>query len=677
MQGSAPREAWHLSSPLMRRAIYALKVALTVVLTLFVAFMFNLDHTYWALMTVPLIVRPEAGTMVWRSTARLAGTFAGGLAGCALALSFAQSPVQAIGGLALFLLLVGYLTRMQSGIDAYGYATGGFTALVITISAATDPTLAWPLTLARLTETMIPIFCGFVVMLVVFPRSVTDNAGRSLQAARGVLLGFTGDVLKADHAPPSAPEREVMVAIGAAHTDLRSLVYERSRKGWRRPGMADVAHAMDRLTVAVTALRFAQEDAPGAAASPVRAELLTLVEALAAAQTAAERVALGQRADRLTVLPEGPQPIPKGRLAAPGDVVARCLALVALRLRELAWAEALLADPEGTAPQIPARPARRPSIRRYRDHVAALQNGARPAIMLILMSIAWLGTGWSAGSSIVTIVPALTLLLPTIVPRAVRVKAGQALTLGLTAGLVIGLALMMALNHVEGFVALALLLGAAVFVIFFLAGELQLLPLAIGSMIMISVGLQFSNTPNFDPLTLFNAAAGLFLLPPCFIAALTILFPEDRGWLRSHLRRGTTRLMTRAATARSDSHDDGLDEMIDMFTDYGPGLSTDLPQDAALIRRARGALVASLCCHDLRRQEASMPAGIARHGPALRAAAWAAVRGRGVPDAPFASLAAALGPVPDDATRRYAEIAELLRSIISRHILSPNPKEGP
>ena len=41
------------------QSTYALKVALVTVLSLYTAFLLDLDHTYWALITIPLIVRPD------------------------------------------------------------------------------------------------------------------------------------------------------------------------------------------------------------------------------------------------------------------------------------------------------------------------------------------------------------------------------------------------------------------------------------------------------------------------------------------------------------------------------------------------------------------------------------------------------------------------------------------
>lgn len=669
------------------RYSYALKVALTVVLSLFIAFLFNLNHTYWALMTVPLIVRPESGTMVWRSVARMAGTMAGALGGLALALCFAQSDWQVIGAMALMLFLIGYNARMQSGLDAYAQATAGFTALVIVLDAGADPGQGYPLALARATETMIPILCGFIVMLTVFPRSVSDNAAAALGAARGQVLDLCCAVLADRHPHDAAPEKAVMASIGAAHNELRALVYERSRKDWRRPGMAAVAHAMDRLAVAATTLRFAQEAGPdlsgdgdGDGPDPAVARLAALAGALRRPEAAGAAAMLvhAEAAEALAAtFREGlAAPMVAENAAAAGSAaLGLARAQLAEALAQLARAEAALIAPE--AGHAAAAPRRGPAARRYRERVAAVQYGLRPAIMLLVMSAAWLFTGWSAGVAITMIVPALTLLLPTIVPRPARVLAGKALALGLSAGFVIALALMVALSHVEGFPALALLLGATVFVIFAICSSLQTLPLAIGSMIMISIGLQPSNDPAFSPMTLFNIAASMALLPPCFVAALTVIFPEDRAWLQRHLEAGTTRLLARVARDRRPMPSLlFFDEMIDMFTDYAATLDTADPRNARLVRRARAALVAGLACRDLRRLErgGGLDPELAAAGPALRRAAIAAVRARA--DAPAATDSATFAELPAEragaaaADRQYRATAEMLAGLIRRGVLA-------
>ncbi|WP_435171487.1 FUSC family protein [Falsirhodobacter sp. 1013] len=660
-------------------ATYALKVALTVVLTLFVAFLFDLNHTYWALMTVPLIVRPEAGTMVWRSTARMAGTFAGGLAGFAIALCFAQSAPQAIAAMAVLLFLVGYLTRMESGIDAYGYATCGFTALVIVLDAQADPTQAWPLTLARLTETMIPIVCGFIVMLTVFPRTVSDNAGMAIQRARGAVRGLSQSVLAEGHLPSAAPEKDVIGAIGMVHTELRSLVYERSRKDWGRPWMANVAHELDRVAVSLTAVRFASEHAPDAAfdlerVTDARAQLRDLAgRILAEDPDAPTLLDMGDEAEALAARTHDSAMQNMGDLSV--AVLEQALADLAGRLAALARATAFLKDARLARQRRPNAPRHAPSSRRYRDHLAAVQYGLRPAIMLIVVSALWLGTGWSSGNSLAMIVPALSLLLPTIVPRPVRVIAGKALALGLFAGLCISIGLMMALTHVEGFPALALLMGTTVFVIFYLCGSLQLLPLAIGSMIMMSIGLQPSNTPSFSPSTLFNVAASMALLPPAFIIAITVIFPEDHGWLSRHLRRGTTRLLRRTAAERGHMPRFAFfDEIIDMFTDYASGLDAEKPADARLIRRTRAALVAGLACDRLRNSATRLPPATAALIPGMRTALRDAVSGRTPNMTPFDRLRDAARDNSDRSTRICLLEAETLRPLIESGILSPFPQ---
>ena len=75
----------------IEQARYALNVSIAAILALAIAFFFNLQNTYWALLTIPLIVRQQSGTMVWRSAARLAGTLLGALVAMVLVGAFAQS----------------------------------------------------------------------------------------------------------------------------------------------------------------------------------------------------------------------------------------------------------------------------------------------------------------------------------------------------------------------------------------------------------------------------------------------------------------------------------------------------------------------------------------------------------------------------------------------------------
>lgn len=633
--------------------VYPLKVALTAVLTLYAAFLLNLEHTFWALLTVPLIVRPAAGSMVWRSLARLCGTALGSTAGFVIAVTFGQSAVAALGAVALVIVAIGYMARLQSGMDAYAYGVAGFTTLIIAIDAGPHVDTAFAYAVARATETAIPIVCGFVVLLVVFPRSASSDALAKLRTARGLALHIAADFVDPGATADPAQQDELLGLITLAHADVRSLAYERNRRQWLRPRLSRVANSCHGLVVVAETERIArhalahttppppQADAPDgheahrtdpARLDVRRSELVTALreaadvpfDASALARAAARMQALAAQIDPAAILP----PYSERTLA---DYP---LGNAAFRLNRVATAAAGLMA-EAAAVADPSRPAvaGRTISHRYRDRLAALQYGLRPAAVLCVLATLWLNTGWPEGTLLTTLGSALVLMMPVMIPRPKRGTAGISIAKGLIAGTIAATLLLAMLPVLEGFPALALLLGSAYFVIFRVVGDPANFPIALGATLPIALGLMPSNTPVYAPGTLYNAVIMLALIPVVFNSALTIIFPEDAAWVRRHLRRAVTRLSAQALRPNPISRDRFVEHMVDVMGDYGASVAADDSEGQHLRRRGRAALIVGLEGYNMRQLEAEpIPPDLVALGPVVRRAAARAATLRGDAD---------------------------------------------
>ncbi|UOM35368.1 FUSC family protein [Acuticoccus sp. I52.16.1] len=671
------------------QSTYALKVALVTVLSLYTAFLLDLDHTYWALITIPLIVRPDGGTTVWRATTRLVGTLLGCLSGFVLAVMFGQIGETAILALAIFVFLVAFFGQMQSGLDVYAYGSAGLVTLTVVIDTGAQIDGAFALALERTTETAIPVIVAFVVMLVVFPRSISVQAADSLRSAREATLSLTGRILRGD-AAAVAYEPTVLPALGAANSALRGLAYERTRRHHLRPRMTAVANALNLVAIRAETGRFALDHVPQEAGDDdIRAGRRRLAEAIdllpppdaPAADALAAADAMAALCDALHprhVLPPPGDPL-TGRQLRVGAAFFRMRQL-ALGVEALLRAEADLADPSRPAPSVT------PMAGRYFDPLGAAEFALRPTLLFLVLTTVWLATAWPNGQVLALIGTAITLIFPTIVPRAVRLGGAIKIGLGIGCGGVFAMVLMAVLPNVEGFAALALILGGAVFAIFYVARQLPDLPFAIGSIMAIAVGFQPQNTPSFDPITLVNALLTLAFLPVAMISALTIVFPEDAGWVRRHLRRATDALLGRAArgTIRDDTL---LEQFIDVLADLGLSVAPDDARGMHLRLRARAALIASGELSQKRRLETRghLPPELGVYARRLTAALTGAARRRsGAPDCPvFEEVRGAMAgifadPRLDEEARvealRYTAVAELLAAIIATGSLARRPE---
>ncbi len=658
-------------------ATYGLKVALVAVLTLYIAFLFDLDHTYWSLITVPLIVRPDGGTTVWRSLERLTGTLLGCAAGFVLAATFGQEPRTIIPALAIYLFIVGYLARRQSGLDAYGYAIAGFVALLIALDAGPHIDTAFPLAVTRATETAIPVIVAFAVMLVVFPVSVADEVRDSLGAAReatlaasAAVLGRSGDDLRY--------ERTVLPRLALVNTALRALSFERNRRHHMRHRLNAVAAALNRVALRAEAVRISlRQNLPGCTGPVVAAGLQQLGDALERlpppAGPAPAHLAC---AAQLTSIADSLAPT--GLAAPPGveDFAPRAmlwrLESLARSLSDLMEAEATLLDPSRPAPKT------RPIVRRYADTLGAMQGALRPVFTFSVLSAIWLVSGWPDGLVLTILGSALSLVMPVIVPRALRVKAAISIGLGIVVGSIISLVLMVVLAQMEGFGAFALVFGGTFFAIFVNAYRLPNLPFAIGATIAICVGFQPQNAPVYDPLALFNTTTTLLLLPPTLVAALTIVFPENADWIKNHLARATDHLLRHKAIAAQLSRDVYAEEFFDVLSefDFGPGEDRE---GQHLRQRARAALLAGDALLAIAEVEATghLPRSLASLAQPLRTAVTSALHDGQGSSTVFTRIHQALPTAlaeGEEAQRSaamcFAASAELLGAIVAERWLS-------
>ncbi|MAU95162.1 MAG: hypothetical protein CMP81_04615 [Fulvimarina sp.] len=590
------------------QAVYALKVALATVLALAFSFMLDLQNTYWALMTIPLVARPDAGSMVWRSAARLAGTLIGALVSLMLIANFAQSAGQMIAALALWIFATSYLARLMSGTDAYAYGVAGLTALVIVLDTGPNAPAAYGFALARTTETVIAIVASFVVLLVVFPVSVENQVKGQIAGARRRILALAKDDLSGEATVAIGERMTAFAELLAIHATLRAQAFERSRRNWRLPRMTEVAVLLNRTLVAADAAAFALGKlSPAERQGRVEEERVTLCRMLAdypPQRTSVEETQADAAAIERFIASLNPDTLVRHLTQTPGlideSLPRRVAALYRLRLfaeslRDLLVAEAALLDPDTPTPKVT------PISARYRDRVAALEAGLRPALTFVAASSIWIASGWSAGGIFTLLVGALVIMLPTIIPRPVLTRAGISIGLGYAAGAAISLALMIALPLVDSLAAFALIMGATMFVIFYIAGTPETLAIGIGATLMLAVGLQPTNQQTYSAIGLFNTVALLTLIPLVFVASMTILFPQGPSWLKRHLRRGLRDLLGQATARRPIETDAFIAQTIDILGDYGGDLDAGEPEVERLIVLGRAVLVTGLECHELRR----------------------------------------------------------------------------
>ncbi|MDY8107998.1 FUSC family protein [Fulvimarina sp. 2208YS6-2-32] len=666
------------------QALYAFKVTTAAGLTMFLAFLIDLPYTYWALLTLPLVVTPQSGMTVWRSAARVGGTLVGAVAGLAFVGMFAQNGLVMIACLALWIFGCGYNARSQLGFDGYAYGTAGLTALVVCIDTGANADMAFSFAYWRTTETIIAVIASFVVLLTLFPRSVRDDLVASFDDATTRVFDLVRDAAALNEEQGAKARLGAATSLTGLYTLLRAQKLERNHVG---PDFARLRSATVRLNrvfidsggLSATVSRAAHHAILIGDLEAKRRRLEGLVADLPKpsddiAASLARIADLRGFADEL----ERGQAMAKAALGS-GEP-ERIEGLLTYRMRETAAALADYLD----AAVIVADPKRAPLPdrafdSRYADRSAAIQRGFRPAVAFFAVSMFWIFSGSGNGAILALITGALSLLIPTILPRAILATAGIKIFLGFMAGGALAFMLLLLLPHMNGFTGFLALFLPTIFVTFYVCKGPNR-AIALGATIMIAIALQPANDQTYDAVRLFNIVVTLSIMPAAFVSAMLIVLPEDKPWLRRHLARAGTSLMRAAADGDVKNEDSFIAKAIDVVADYGGDLDMDDEADAQLVNRVKAVAHAGheMIAIDRLSRTGHLPEALAGDIATVRAAVVSAVKKRGVADPArevealdeargraAAALALFEGPsVMRTAMLRYALALALLRTVI-------------
>ncbi|MGA4816231.1 FUSC family protein [Pseudomonas aeruginosa] len=146
--------------------LFALRTVAAGLLTLYLAFLFDLERPKWALMTV-VIVRPAAGRDgSQRRFAQVLGTFAGAVVAVLIMALFAQQPLPFFVALGLWLALCTAGGTLLRYTDSHAFVLSGFTAVIVAVLSIPDPENTFMLAVVRVTETLLGVACVALVSLL-------------------------------------------------------------------------------------------------------------------------------------------------------------------------------------------------------------------------------------------------------------------------------------------------------------------------------------------------------------------------------------------------------------------------------------------------------------------------------------------------------------------------------
>ncbi|MEL7937042.1 FUSC family protein [Pseudomonas delhiensis] len=174
-----------LLQPTADSLLFALRTVLAGLLTLYLAFLLDLDQPKWASMTVVIISQPLAGMTLQKSFAQVLGTTLGGAVAVGVMALFPQAPLPFLLTLALWLGLCTTGGTLLRYTHSHAFVLAGFTAVIVALLAQPDPQGTYDLAITRVTETLLGVACVTLVSLF-FARP--EGVARGYFAKVDVLL---------------------------------------------------------------------------------------------------------------------------------------------------------------------------------------------------------------------------------------------------------------------------------------------------------------------------------------------------------------------------------------------------------------------------------------------------------------------------------------------------------
>lgn len=368
---------------------YALRNSLAMCLSLWLAFVLQLDSPYWAMTSAAVVSFPTVGGVISKSLGRVLGSLLGAMAAVMLAGLGLADPWLFTFLIALWLGLCTYISNHYQNNVSYAFALAGYTAAIIAFACVNvgDPRHIFDIAQARVSEVITGILCGGLMMMILpstsdgetLLASLHRSQARLLEHARLLWLGEAGADVRTAH-------EGVIGQILTLNLLRIQAVWSHHRLRRHNRQLNFLLHRQLRMVSLLSGQRRMLHNLPehGALLQPLLAEVLN---------------ALGEPdCDKLRI----------ARLLAPlaGEGQDYRLHSFWLRLRVFCWTYlecqrwlSRLASYEGQ--EWPA-PPRHSSLTSHTDSVEAAYNGLRTFAGVVLGCAFWIQTQWDSGAAALT-----------------------------------------------------------------------------------------------------------------------------------------------------------------------------------------------------------------------------------------------------------------------------------
>jgi uncharacterized membrane protein YccC len=371
---------------------YALRNALAMCLSLWLAFVLQLDSPYWAMSSAAVVSFPTVGGVISKSLGRVVGSLMGAMAAVVITGLGISDPWLFSFLIALWLGLCTYISNHYQNNVSYAFALGGYTAAIIAFSCVnvTDPQHIFDIAQARVSEVIIGILCGGLMMMILPSTSDSETLLQSLRKSQTRLLEHAQLLWLGEPNPDVRSAHEGLIGQILTMNVLRiQAVWSHHRLRRQNRQLNFLLHRQLRLISLISSQRRMLHNWPEQPAG-IQALLATLICELGKPECDKYRVA---------------------RLLAPLMPTSEHdyrLRTFLLRLRHFCWSYLecqrwlnrleLYDDQEWPAPP------RHTTLTSHTDTLEAAYNGGRTFLCVLLGCTFWINSQWDAGSSALTMI---------------------------------------------------------------------------------------------------------------------------------------------------------------------------------------------------------------------------------------------------------------------------------
>jgi uncharacterized membrane protein YccC len=529
--------------------IFAAKTTASGLIVLLVAFTFNLDQPYWALLTVFIVSQPlQSGQVLAKSLYRIIGTVIGAGVALLFVALFAQERVLFLGALALWIGLCAFGSQYARNFAAYSFVLSGYTVAIVGIPGALDAGNAFYIATGRVTEVGLGILVAATVNHIILPNSLVPSLWQGVVDAHAGLADYAVALFGAGD---TAPLQAKLLGQAIEIENLRASAIFEDREIRARSNALRLLDLALINSVGTAQLLRRTLDALGQAAASIEAGIdEAIAEAIAAIKR--WRVAAIDAAGLGRGLVQARARLPLVRQlccdrSSPDEEVIGRIAVVA-RLREFfaaltAYAESYEAVVSGEKPE--PRPI---GFAHSNDPVVALWTGLRAALAVFVVSSFWILTNWAHGSTAAVLGAVATARLATMAP-AVPVALGATLSFALAtipAFIIVEVLLPLA----DGFGMFAVAVAPMLFLCAFLMAHKKTMLIGYMSALLFASAGQFLDQMVYDPVGMLNTCIAAVVSAATAMVLWAIIAPATPEAARRRFVRAARRALAGIAARR-------------------------------------------------------------------------------------------------------------------------------